>query len=102
MHNLQEKLITAQKKNSILGPCVVDFAASNTGSWRIQRPDVETQSCIRCGTCERVCPVGIVSVDKKGPVPVSFDWRYCKGCGICANECPGKCITMIPEGGALS
>ncbi|MGZ6230655.1 MAG: 4Fe-4S binding protein, partial [Syntrophales bacterium] len=23
---------------------------------------------------------------------------YCKGCGICAEECPGKAITMVNEG----
>ncbi|MEM2541039.1 MAG: 4Fe-4S binding protein, partial [Candidatus Methanomethylicia archaeon] len=23
---------------------------------------------------------------------------YCKGCGICANECPAKAIEMVLEG----
>ncbi|RLF10716.1 MAG: 2-ketoisovalerate ferredoxin oxidoreductase, partial [Thermoprotei archaeon] len=23
--------------------------------------------------------------------------RYCKGCGICSNECPAKAITMIRQ-----
>ncbi|MBS4014918.1 MAG: 4Fe-4S binding protein, partial [Candidatus Latescibacteria bacterium] len=22
---------------------------------------------------------------------------YCKGCGVCARECPSRCITMIEE-----
>jgi pyruvate ferredoxin oxidoreductase delta subunit len=22
---------------------------------------------------------------------------YCKGCGICAEECPAKAITMVDE-----
>jgi pyruvate ferredoxin oxidoreductase delta subunit len=24
-------------------------------------------------------------------------YDYCKGCGICANECPAKAIEMVPE-----
>ena len=97
----QEKPMKALRRHNILGPCAVDFAASNTGSWRIERPEVDSDQCIRCGTCQRVCPVDIVTIDKTGPVPVSFEWKYCKGCGICANECPKQCITMIPEGGAV-
>ena len=26
-----------------------------------------------------------------------IDPAWCKGCGICANECPKKAITMINE-----
>jgi pyruvate ferredoxin oxidoreductase delta subunit len=25
------------------------------------------------------------------------DLYYCKGCGICAQECFTGCITMVPE-----
>ncbi|MEM2686731.1 MAG: 4Fe-4S binding protein, partial [Thermoproteota archaeon] len=28
---------------------------------------------------------------------VKIDYNYCKGCGICAEECPRKAITMVPE-----
>jgi Pyruvate/2-oxoacid:ferredoxin oxidoreductase delta subunit len=24
-------------------------------------------------------------------------WDYCKGCGVCANECPKSAIAMVPE-----
>ena len=27
-----------------------------------------------------------------------YDFDFCKGCGICANECPVKAIEMIVEG----
>jgi pyruvate ferredoxin oxidoreductase delta subunit len=26
-----------------------------------------------------------------------INYDYCKGCGVCANECPQDAISMIPE-----
>jgi pyruvate ferredoxin oxidoreductase delta subunit len=26
-----------------------------------------------------------------------IDYKYCKGCGICAEECPLKVIEMVEE-----
>ena len=26
-----------------------------------------------------------------------YDYDYCKGCGICSNECPADAIEMILE-----
>jgi pyruvate ferredoxin oxidoreductase delta subunit len=30
-------------------------------------------------------------------IPPEIDLEYCKGCGICAEECPTKAITMEDE-----
>jgi len=38
-----------------------------------------------------------VETDKKECV--TFDLRFCKGCGICANECPKGSIAMVDERG---
>ena len=27
-----------------------------------------------------------------------FDLKHCKGCGVCAKECPFDAIQMVPEG----
>jgi 2-oxoisovalerate ferredoxin oxidoreductase delta subunit len=32
-------------------------------------------------------------VEKKSTI----DYIYCKGCGVCAEECPTKAITMVME-----
>jgi len=45
--------------------------------------------------CWLFCPDTAISKDK----PAVVDYRYCKGCGICANECPFKAITMVTEEG---
>jgi pyruvate ferredoxin oxidoreductase delta subunit len=30
-------------------------------------------------------------------IPPTIDYEYCKGCGICAEECPSKAISMKEE-----
>lgn len=89
--------MTQPKKRNVLGPCSVEFIAGHTGSWRLERPTVDFSACIRCGTCDRVCPTNCIIFDKKSDTPVLFNWDYCKGCGVCANECPKQCMTMIDE-----
>lgn len=90
------------KKHRVYGPVATEFTSSNTGSWRIVRPKVAFESCIKCGTCERFCPTNVMEVFKDGREEcVTIDFDYCKGCGVCANECPAHCISMVPEGGAL-
>ncbi|MCX5666606.1 MAG: 4Fe-4S binding protein, partial [Candidatus Omnitrophica bacterium] len=55
------------------------------------------EKCIHCQTCWMYSPDSAV-ITKDGKF-VAFDYEYCKGCGICANECPvkGKAIKMISE-----
>ncbi len=54
-------------------------------------------NCFSCDNCFGVCPDN--AVIKLGPddVPYAFDLDYCKGCGICAKECPCGAIEMVPE-----
>ena len=46
-----------------------------------------------CMLCHFFFPEGIITVRDDGYIKV--DLRYCKVCGICAEECPAKCITMV-------
>jgi NADPH-dependent glutamate synthase beta subunit-like oxidoreductase len=53
-------------------------------------------NCFECDNCYGVCPDN--AVIKLGPGKrFQFNLDYCKGCGICASECPCGAIDMVPE-----
>ncbi len=55
-------------------------------------------NCFECDNCYGVCPDN--AVIKLGPGKrFEFNYDYCKGCGICAAECPCGAIDMVPEEG---
>lgn len=66
-----------------------------TGSWRVYRPKLEKEKCVKCLRCWIFCPEGSIKREKDGTVSINYD--YCKGCGICASECKVKAITMERE-----
>ena len=53
-------------------------------------------NCFECDNCYGVCPDN--AVIKLGPGKrFQFNYDYCKGCGVCAQECPCGAIGMVPE-----
>ena len=52
-------------------------------------------NCFECDNCFGVCPDN--AVIKLGAGEYEFDYDFCKGCGICAHECPCGAIEMVPE-----
>jgi 2-oxoacid:acceptor oxidoreductase delta subunit (pyruvate/2-ketoisovalerate family) len=54
-------------------------------------------NCFSCDNCFGVCPDNAVIKLDDGDEPYAFDYDYCKGCGICAAECPCGAIEMVPE-----
>jgi 2-oxoacid:acceptor oxidoreductase delta subunit (pyruvate/2-ketoisovalerate family) len=53
-------------------------------------------SCFSCDNCFALCPDD--AVIKLGPAgQYEIDLDYCKGCGICVEECPAGAIRMEPE-----
>lgn len=53
-------------------------------------------NCFECDNCYGICPDN--AVKKLGPGKrFEFNYDYCKGCGMCAAECPCGAITMVPE-----
>lgn len=50
--------------------------------------------CTECDNCYIYCPdVAVAKLDGG----FSFDLEYCKGCGVCATECPRAAIEMMEE-----
>ncbi|HID31795.1 MAG TPA: 4Fe-4S dicluster domain-containing protein [bacterium (Candidatus Stahlbacteria)] len=66
-----------------------------TGDWRSERPIFHPDKCIQCLICFIYCPDSAIKVED-GKV-VGFDYDYCKGCGICARECPPKASAITME-----
>lgn len=61
----------------------------------------EARRCFSCGTCPACdncyifCPDAAIRHIKDDPFKLYVvDYDYCKGCGICAAECPRACIVM--------
>ena len=63
-----------------------------TGDWSAFKAVIDHDKCTKCTKCFFLCPDSAITMDKEGFPHVDFD--YCKGCGICAEECPADCIEM--------
>jgi 2-oxoacid:acceptor oxidoreductase delta subunit (pyruvate/2-ketoisovalerate family) len=84
------------KDVSIAGVCWLPTTEYLTGDWRTFKPVINLEKCNKCLMCHIYCPDGAVIL-KTGTEEVEIDYNYCKGCGICANECRQKAIEMVLE-----
>ena len=74
--------------------------AGRTGDWRNKYPVFDHSKCTpaktgkaSCFICWSFCPDAVISKT----IPPAVDLEYCKGCGICAEECPAGAIIMTLE-----
>jgi 2-oxoacid:acceptor oxidoreductase delta subunit (pyruvate/2-ketoisovalerate family) len=62
----------------------------------------EAARCLSCGLCHTCyncfifCPDSSICFNEK-ETAMQIDYEYCKGCGICAEECPVGAIMMEKE-----
>jgi NADPH-dependent glutamate synthase beta subunit-like oxidoreductase/Pyruvate/2-oxoacid:ferredoxin oxidoreductase delta subunit len=72
------------------------------GNLTLEKALGEAQRCFGCGMCYScdncylLCPDGSVLKQDEGHLNM-IDYEYCKGCGICENECPVGVIDMEKE-----
>ena len=63
----------------------------------------EAQRCFSCGSCTQCdsclvyCPEGIITRAATGPAAYAVDFDFCKGCGVCVEECPRESMTMVSQ-----
>ncbi len=98
---------TAQPEDFARSTCFEGgFLVSKNAGWRSERPVIDHEACTLCLTCYMLCPDGTIykeyvegdgSDAKLGAIAIDYD--FCKGCGICAEQCPAHCIAMVEEGG---
>lgn len=72
-----------------IGGLIVEAGNSHeyvTGGWRTFKPIHKPENCINCLTCFYFCPDSSILVKDGKVVGIAYD--HCKGCGVCARECP--------------
>ncbi len=53
-------------------------------------------NCFECDNCYAVCPDNaVIKLGTGNRFAINYD--YCKGCGLCAEECPCGAIDMVKE-----
>ena len=77
-----------------LCPIATQYSELKTGDWRAERPIVDRDKCVKCGTCWVYCPTQCIE-EKRTYFEAGLS--ICKGCGVCAEECPQNAISMIEE-----
>jgi coenzyme F420-reducing hydrogenase delta subunit/Pyruvate/2-oxoacid:ferredoxin oxidoreductase delta subunit len=63
---------------------------------------LDQEQCIACGTCTRVCPLEIPTMNADGKVDI--DIFQCQACGTCVAECPVQAVNvrLCPHGYIVS
>ncbi len=63
----------------------------------------EADRCFSCGVCNGcdncwvVCPDVSIHRDERKNGHYTVKLNYCKGCGVCVQECPTGCLEFVPE-----
>jgi pyruvate ferredoxin oxidoreductase gamma subunit len=66
----------------------------NVSDWRVTRPVVDKSKCVGCKRCWVYCPETAIEM-QENKAEINYD--YCKGCGICSEECLVGAVKMEKE-----
>jgi pyruvate ferredoxin oxidoreductase delta subunit len=95
---MQDKYLQVPFKDLPMGIILPEAGSAyeyDTGSWTVFYAKFWPDRCIQCYICWIVCPDSSIIV-KDGNV-VGVDLKHCKGCGLCASECPPKANALTME-----
>lgn len=92
-HAVRPRLETARRTTGFEE--VVQGLTADTALFEARRC-LSCGSCFECDNCYGVCPDdAVIKLGAGGKYEIDLD--YCKGCGLCAAECPAGAIRMVPE-----
>lgn len=57
--------------------------------------EIQIDDCILCGMCQRKCPSGAITVDRKTKT-WTIERMGCVQCANCVEGCPKKCLSIVP------
>ncbi len=57
-----------------------------------RKAKINTEQCVACGSCIRVCPRNAVAIPRG--IFALVDEKLCVGCGKCVKECPASVIRL--------
>lgn len=78
---------------------IAAVSSAQAGNTVDEKAVLEAGRCLSCGSCNLCqscvlgCPDGCCRLDE-GEGKIVIDLYHCKGCGICAYECPRGVLTM--------
>jgi pyruvate ferredoxin oxidoreductase delta subunit len=95
---MQDKYLQVPFKDLPIGIIIPEAGSAqeyDTGSWTAFYAKFWADRCIQCYICWIVCPDSSIIV--KDGLVAGVDLVHCKGCGLCASECPPKANALTME-----
>jgi len=91
----EQERLEAARRSSSFDEVVAGLGADN--ALYEARRCLSCGNCFSCDNCYGVCPDNAVIKLGRPGERYEIDLDFCKGCGLCAVECPCGAIEMVPE-----